>query len=72
LRGFAADPLRAVEVDEIEGVDPPTADDIRSCAALELGVLVGSTKRGSWLAWLTIWALRGLALDHGRFVKKRF
>lgn len=36
LRGFAADPLRSVEVDEIEGGDPLTCDDIRAAAALEL------------------------------------
>ena len=36
LRGFALDPTRSVEVDDIEGVEPLTGDDIRAAAALEL------------------------------------
>jgi hypothetical protein len=47
LRGFAADPLRAVAVDEIEGVEALTADDVRSCAARGWRRPGGSTRRGS-------------------------
>ena len=36
LRGFAVDPLRSVEVDDIEGVAPLTSDDIRATVAIEL------------------------------------
>lgn len=38
LRGFALDPTRSVEVDEIEGVEPLTADDIRAAAARQLAI----------------------------------
>lgn len=70
LRGFAADPLRSVKVDEIEGVDSPTSDDIRAAAALEL-VRAGRFDEARFVARMVDDLEHGLALDR-QIVKKRF